>query len=452
MSKIEYLRVFLNQKLIAAAEEIFGVVEETIAEYQEEVSHTKEENRRLRSMLDIRSKPQIKLHRRADLQQLTVAVSDEQQEWSPSLGQKDPEPTRMKDEHGEPRTSQEDENNFNEFINSYGCASSGYYQDPTQPSHGDRYSLPSTSTEQIKTEPYVEDYGVSEPTREPQPFSAVDTECSAAQSENRGHIDRMECGGPLSGLMLKPLKSKRTKTVKGQGCHSVKDRKLNHLKSHSRPSVSWDAAPSCKVCGKQFDSMASLLNHVQMHTQDKEHLCGVCGKFCQSTESMMDHLQTHIGAKCCHICGKYFAWDTFLKRHLRSHTGEKPFHCQDCGKGFTQRGHLNLHMRSHTGEKPHQCQDCGKCFSQNTSLIVHMRTHTGEKPYMCPVCKKCFTTSSMLKKHQTAHKHIGVLNVANATMDSDHTESREEGLQEGEQMTVPCVGGGGELDSRLRDM
>ena len=65
MSKIEYLRVFLNQKLIAAAEEIFGVVEETIAEYQEEVSHTKEENRRLRSMLDIRSKPQIKLHRRA---------------------------------------------------------------------------------------------------------------------------------------------------------------------------------------------------------------------------------------------------------------------------------------------------------------------------------------------------------------------------------------------------
>ncbi|XP_070296233.1 uncharacterized protein [Salvelinus sp. IW2-2015] len=129
MSKMEYLRVFLNQKLIAAAEEIFGVVEETIAEYQEEVSHTKEENSRLRSMLDIRSKPQIKLHRRADLQQLTVTVSDEQQDWNPSLGQKDPDPTRMKDEQNEPRTSQEDENPFNEFINSYGCVSSDYYQD-----------------------------------------------------------------------------------------------------------------------------------------------------------------------------------------------------------------------------------------------------------------------------------------------------------------------------------
>nr|XP_029534990.1 zinc finger protein 33B-like isoform X2 [Oncorhynchus nerka] len=393
MSKIEYLRVFLNQKLIAAAEEIFGVVEETIAEYQEEVSHTKEENRRLRSMLDIRSKPPIKLHRRADLQQLTVTVSDEvvspeQQEWIPSLGQKDPEPTRMKDEQDEPRTSQKEDNHFNEFINSYGCVSSSYYQDPTQSSHGERYSLPSTSTEQIKTEPYVEDYGVSEPTREPQPFSAVDTECSASQSENRGHIDRMESGGPLSGLMLKPLKSKRTKTVKGQSSHSVKDRKLNHLKSHSRPSVSWDAAPSCKVCGKQFDSMASLLNHVQMHTQDKEHLCGVCGKFCQSTESMMDHLQTHIGAKCCHVCGKYFAWDAFLKRHLRSHTGEKPFRCHHCGKGFSQSGNLAVHMKSHSGEKPHRCPVCGKCFSRNPDLTVHIRTHTGVEPYKGSIVAK----------------------------------------------------------------
>ncbi|KAM9404034.1 uncharacterized protein ACWYII_028090 [Salvelinus alpinus] len=389
MSKIELLRMFLNQRLIAAAEEIFGVVEETIAEYQEEVSRTREENNRLRLTLDIRTKPDIKLHRH-DLQQLTVTVSDEvvspeQQEWSPSLGQKDPEPTRMKDE---PRTSQEDENPFNEFINSYGCVSSDYYQDPTQSSLEERYSLPSTSTEQIKTEPYVEDYGVSEPTRESQPFSAVDRECSASQSENRGHIDRMESGGPLSGLTLKPLKSKRTKTVKGQSSHSVQDRKLNHLKSHSRPSVSWDAAPSCKVCGKQFDSMASLLNHVQTHTQDKEHLCGVCGKFCQSTESMIDHLQTHIGAKCCHVCGKYFAWDAFLKRHLRSHTGEKPFRCHHCGKGFSQSGNLAVHMKSHSGEKPHRCPVCGKCFSRNPDLTVHMRTHTGVKPYKGSIVAK----------------------------------------------------------------
>lgn len=57
------LRVFLNQRLTVAAEEIFGAVEKTIAEYQEEVSRSKEENDRLQNILDIVIKPEIKLQR-----------------------------------------------------------------------------------------------------------------------------------------------------------------------------------------------------------------------------------------------------------------------------------------------------------------------------------------------------------------------------------------------------
>lgn len=63
MSKIQMLRVFLNQRLTVAAEEIFGAVEKTIAEYQEEVSRSKEENDRLQNILDIVIKPEIKLQR-----------------------------------------------------------------------------------------------------------------------------------------------------------------------------------------------------------------------------------------------------------------------------------------------------------------------------------------------------------------------------------------------------
>ncbi|CAB1333576.1 unnamed protein product, partial [Coregonus sp. 'balchen'] len=51
MSKIELLRLFLNERLTAAADEIFGTIEKTIVEYQEEVSRTKEENNRLRRLL-----------------------------------------------------------------------------------------------------------------------------------------------------------------------------------------------------------------------------------------------------------------------------------------------------------------------------------------------------------------------------------------------------------------
>lgn len=63
MSKIQLLRAFLNQRLTVAADEIFGAVEKTIAEYQEEVSRSKKENDRLQNILDIVIKPEIKLQR-----------------------------------------------------------------------------------------------------------------------------------------------------------------------------------------------------------------------------------------------------------------------------------------------------------------------------------------------------------------------------------------------------
>ncbi|KAL1006063.1 hypothetical protein UPYG_G00067360 [Umbra pygmaea] len=46
MSKLQLLRVFLNERLTAAAVEIFGAFEKTVAEYQEE-------NERLRRLLQI---------------------------------------------------------------------------------------------------------------------------------------------------------------------------------------------------------------------------------------------------------------------------------------------------------------------------------------------------------------------------------------------------------------
>jgi hypothetical protein len=63
MSKIQLLRVFLNERLAVAVDEIFGAVEKTITEYQEEVSRSKDENDRLQRLLEIALKPELKLHR-----------------------------------------------------------------------------------------------------------------------------------------------------------------------------------------------------------------------------------------------------------------------------------------------------------------------------------------------------------------------------------------------------
>uniref|UniRef100_A0A4W5MP56 Uncharacterized protein n=1 Tax=Hucho hucho TaxID=62062 RepID=A0A4W5MP56_9TELE len=93
MSKLQSFRVFLNERLTAAAVEIFGAVEETVAEYHEE-------NDRLRRLLRIT--PEIQLCR-IDSLQLSVSEEDvlpEQQhcaqEWSPSLEQENPELPQIK--------------------------------------------------------------------------------------------------------------------------------------------------------------------------------------------------------------------------------------------------------------------------------------------------------------------------------------------------------------------
>ncbi|XP_071357108.1 zinc finger protein OZF-like isoform X2 [Trachinotus anak] len=61
MSKIEMLRLLINQRLTAAAEEIFGVFGRTIAEYEEEISRSKLEIDRQRRLLDLSRTPQISL-------------------------------------------------------------------------------------------------------------------------------------------------------------------------------------------------------------------------------------------------------------------------------------------------------------------------------------------------------------------------------------------------------
>ena len=56
MSKVQTMRVFIQQRLTAAAEEIVELFERTIAEYEEEQC-------RQRKLLDAVYNPQVQLHR-----------------------------------------------------------------------------------------------------------------------------------------------------------------------------------------------------------------------------------------------------------------------------------------------------------------------------------------------------------------------------------------------------
>ncbi|KAL0962012.1 hypothetical protein UPYG_G00334630 [Umbra pygmaea] len=67
MSKLDLFNVYLNERLKAAAVEIVGAVERTITEYQEELSRSKEENNRLRVLLDFKTQTPSQ---RTDIQQV----------------------------------------------------------------------------------------------------------------------------------------------------------------------------------------------------------------------------------------------------------------------------------------------------------------------------------------------------------------------------------------------
>nr|XP_040045663.1 uncharacterized protein LOC120827071 isoform X4 [Gasterosteus aculeatus aculeatus] len=109
MSSVENLREFVNERLSAAAEEIFGVFRSTVVEYQEEID-------RQRRLLDVLWKPEVRLHR-IELPQSRVCkeeelLSEQQlclQERKPSLDQEDPDPPEIKEEQDELCTSPEGE-------------------------------------------------------------------------------------------------------------------------------------------------------------------------------------------------------------------------------------------------------------------------------------------------------------------------------------------------------
>uniref|UniRef100_A0A4W5RVH3 C2H2-type domain-containing protein n=1 Tax=Hucho hucho TaxID=62062 RepID=A0A4W5RVH3_9TELE len=267
MSKLQLLNVFVTERLSAAAMEIFGAVEKTIAEYREEIFRSAEENERLRKEMDTMIKSEIELYR-TDFQLLTPAVPLEQQnctqEWSPSLGQEDPEPTQIKEEHQELRLSQED---------------------PPQPSHlyqnqtvddGGRGILPIIITEEIKTEPDGEGYRVPQPTSD-QPLS-VHPDCSAAVEKP---YQCKQCGNSF--------------TCKG------------HLTIHSRTHTG-EKPYQCKQCGRCFNVMSNLKQHMRIHTGQKSYQCKDCGKCFIRKCDLDKHTRIHTGERSfqCEDCGKAF--------------------------------------------------------------------------------------------------------------------------------------------------
>ncbi|XP_014009210.2 gastrula zinc finger protein XlCGF57.1-like isoform X1 [Salmo salar] len=441
MSKLQSFRVFLNERLTAAAVEIFGAVEETVAEYHEE-------NDRLRRLLRIT--PEIKLCR-IDSLQLSLSVSEEEvtpeqqhceQEWSRSLGQENPELPQIKEEQEELRTSQEEDQLQGleaDFKFTPSCVKSECDQeDPLQP-----FTSPQTQTvENRESDPkqvdlthfvtvtHLKDLYIicdrpdnqnnasshrsavssdpvgldSSPRLDPNPSMAE--HCSKPSSSRKTHHCR-DCGEKFA-LKADVRRHMTLYKKRLRECSFCRKRCTStcKLKAHIRLCHSGKPC-TCPVCGKTFKLKGYLSKHMRIHTGvgEKPFSCGDCGKSFNLKGNLKNHMLTHTGEKSfsCGDCGKRFIHKWNLRSHMLTHTGEKPFSCSDCGKSFNQEGNLRNHKRTHTGGKPFSCGDCGKSFNQKGSLKKHELTHTGEKPFSCGDCGKSFYQKGNLRNHKLTH-------------------------------------------------
>ncbi|KAM6904187.1 uncharacterized protein PEZ65_018885 [Lycodopsis pacificus] len=338
-------------------------------------------------------------------------VPPEQQEWSSSLDQEDPEPPHIKEEQEELWTSPEgeqlqwlEEADVNFPFTSVPEKSEDDEEEAQSSQLHQRQTGENREAEHFKTESDGEDCGGSEPARKSDPDSPLQPAAhegfNYSEPETDDSRDWEESKEPQSDV---PVSDTDSNTGKRSICSSECAGSFNkrNLKKHTASETGVKLF-LCSVCGKRFARQSVLRRHLTVHTGEKPFSCSVCSKRFAHDFNLRTHLTVHSGEKpfSCSVCSKTFTLKQNLRRHLATHTGEKPFNCLVCGKKFAQKGHLRRHLTVHTGEKPFSCSYCSKKFTQKGDLERHVTVHTGEKPLGCTVCDKRFTRLCYVKNHK----------------------------------------------------
>ncbi|XP_072933800.1 uncharacterized protein [Epargyreus clarus] len=166
---------------------------------------------------------------------------------------------------------------------------------------------------------------------------------------------------------------------------------------------------TCPRCKKKFSTKYTFKCHVKIcgvKEKKPNFFCDICKKGYRGKNGIRSHLKIFHGfgeALPCKWCGKKFDALSKLNNHIVTHTKEKNFHCDQCGGRFVSQAALVYHIRLHTGERPFPCDLCNESFLSASRRTEHKRRKHFGPTQECKVCHVKFVTGHQLRKHVQRH-------------------------------------------------
>ncbi|XP_042277344.1 zinc finger protein 436-like isoform X2 [Thunnus maccoyii] len=444
MSSIQCLREFINERLTAAAEEIFRVFQTIIVDYEEEID-------RQRRLLDIVWKPEIKLQRIELLQQNVCeeeeVLTDQQpcnQEKNSSLAQEDPEPPQIKEEQEEVYTSLEGEQlvlkqETETFMWTPTCEESDNSEDQTE----DSDETESAAEKEHVVSMLVKSSVVPEPNSDDQLLSH-NSHVAESQDHKGGKLGD---SGSTRNAETEPKKRHHRRKNPTNNEDNSTTSKLHSNIYTGKKSL------KCNTYGKAFKCKSNLNKHLRVHTELlQQHVCEeeevltdqqLCNQEKNSSLDQEDPEPPQIKEEQAELCTSLEGAQLVLKQETEtfmltptckeSDNSEDQTEDSDEIQNAAEKEHVvsmllnssvvpepssddqllshNSHVvesQDHKGSKHGDSGSTGNAETkpkkrhQNTSK-THSYIYTGKKSLKNNTCGKAFKCKSYLNKHLRVH-------------------------------------------------